>query len=75
MSKTFQDDNGSNSQMRVMSFLAFLAAIYFGHVTLKLPLESMLHGITIVGMFLSAAFGGKLWQKYFEVRAKNGEPK
>jgi hypothetical protein len=65
----FQEDNGNNSSIRLMSFVALLAAIVFGFLTIKLASEAKqdgVNGIYITFGFLIAAFAPKVVQKFAE---------
>ena len=59
-----QEDNGSFSAMRLMSFIALLAAILFG--LLSLILNTGENGIYITYGFLFSAFIPKAIQKFAE---------
>jgi hypothetical protein len=59
----FQEDNGKYSTMRAMSFIALIAAIVFGVITL---LDNDSEGKYITTAFLVAAFAPKAVQKFAE---------
>lgn len=60
-----QEDNGHYSTIRLMSFVALIAAIVFGGYTLTHK-EAETAGINITFSFLAAAFGPKVVQKFAE---------
>jgi len=61
-------ESGSVSMMRVLSLITTLAAIAIALWGLYLGRD--LSGLSILtGVFLSAAFGGKVWQKSLEVKS------
>ena len=65
----FQEDNGSYSSMRLMSFLSLLAAMMFGLLTLLLSSQGKSdggNGIYITFGFLIGAFAPKAIQKFAE---------
>ncbi len=64
----FQDDNGNNSMMRLMSFFMMLATIGSGLVTLLASSADKTAGIYITGLFAIAAFCPKAMQKFMEVK-------
>lgn len=59
----FQEDNGKYSTMRVMSFIALIAAIVFGTMTM---IDKDSDGEYITTAFLVAAFAPKAAQKFAE---------
>ena len=65
----FQEDNGSYSAMRLMCFVALLAAILFGVLTITLTANGKSdggNGIYITYGFLISAFAPKAIQKFAE---------
>ena len=63
----FQEDNGNQSSMRLMSFVALIAAIIFGLLTvLGAGGGASGNGIYITSGFLLAAFAPKAVQKFAE---------
>uniref|UniRef100_Q3APM9 Uncharacterized protein n=1 Tax=Chlorobium chlorochromatii (strain CaD3) TaxID=340177 RepID=Q3APM9_CHLCH len=63
----FEEDNGSLSSMRLMSFVALIAAILFGALTLTFDTsENNGTGLYITLMFLVSAFAPKAVQKFAE---------
>ena len=62
-----QEDNGNNSSMRLMSFIALITAIVFGLVTLFNENAKEV-GINLTFSFLVAAFTPKAVQKFAENR-------
>lgn len=59
----FQEDNGKYSTMRAMSFIALIAAIVFGAMTI---MDKDSEGGYITTAFLVAAFAPKAVQKFAE---------
>jgi len=67
----FQEDNGNLSSMRLMSFVALLASICFGLLTVLLDSNDVnASGIYITFGFLIAAFAPKALQKFAETKIK-----
>lgn len=64
-SSFFQEDNGNYSSMRLMCFIALLAAIIFGFLTIQLKSENDT-GVYITFGFLISAFAPKAVQKFAE---------
>ncbi len=64
----FEDDRGNNSSIRLMSFVALLASIIFGLLTILFEREGITPagGIYITFGFLLAAFAPKTVQKFAE---------
>ena len=65
----FQEDNGSYSSMRLMCFVALLAAIMFGGITIWIASHGQQdggNGLIITFGFLVAAFAPKAIQKFAE---------
>lgn len=67
----FQEDNGNNSSMRLMSMVALIAAIIFGSLTILLGYRDAnnaanTNGIYITFGFLISAFAPKAVQKFAE---------
>ena len=62
------DDNGHPSSMRLMSFVALLAAIVFGLIVLLHEGANDLNGLYLTIAFLLAAFAPKALQKFAEAR-------
>jgi len=60
----FDEDNGNRSAMRLMSFVALMASIMFGGLTLQGGGGS--EGLYITFGFLTAAFAPKAVQKFAE---------
>lgn len=65
MPGTFQDFNGKYSSVRLASFTALIAAIFFGLLTMTVK-ESKSAGIYLTVSCLTAAFGTKTIQKFTE---------
>ena len=63
-----EEDNGNKSSVRLLSFIALVAAILFGVLTILTPNGS--EGIYITFGFLLAAFAPKALQKYVETKVK-----
>lgn len=63
LAEFFQEDNGKYSTMRVMSFIALIAAIVFGVMTMT---NKDSEGKYITTVFLVAAFAPKAVQKFAE---------
>ena len=63
MSTFFQEDNGNQSSMRLMSFLSLLASMVFGGLTIYTQYAD---GIIITFGFLVGAFAPKAVQKFAE---------
>jgi hypothetical protein len=63
LAETFQEDNGKYSTMRAMSFIALIAAIVFGAMTMT---SKDSEGKYITTAFLVAAFAPKAVQKFAE---------
>jgi hypothetical protein len=59
-----QEDNGNNSSMRLMSFLALTAAAGFGYLAILKPDNQ--NAIYVFFGFLIAAFAPKAIQKFAE---------
>ena len=69
VSRFFQEENGKPSSMRLMSFVALLAAIAFGALTLLVvDGDTAGEGVFISFGFLIAAFAPKALQKFAESR-------
>ncbi len=63
LAEIFQEDNGKYSTIRAMSFIALIAAIVFGAMTM---LNKEADGKYITTTFLVAAFAPKAVQKFAE---------
>lgn len=63
LAEFFQEDSGKYSTMRVMSFIALIAAIVFGAMTM---VNKDSEGKYITTAFLVAAFAPKAVQKFAE---------
>ncbi len=63
LAELFQENNGKYSTMRAMSFIALIAAIVFGAVTITSDDND---GQFITGTFLVAAFAPKAVQRFAE---------
>ncbi len=63
LAEVFQEDNGKYSTMRAMSFIALIAAIVFGTITIT---SNDSEGKYITTTFLVAAFAPKAVQKFAE---------
>lgn len=63
LAEFFQEDNGKYSTMRAMSFIALIAAIVFGAMTM---LNKDSEGRYITTTFLVAAFAPKAVQRFAE---------
>lgn len=72
-----EDDQGNSSAMRLMSFIALIAAIAFGLVTILHPAaKDGVNGLYITMSFLLAAFAPKALQKFAETKVPSrGNPK
>ena len=66
----FEEDNGNVSSIRLMSFIALIAAIIFGFLTILLKDGNATNGIYITFGFLLAAFAPKALQKFAETKVK-----
>ncbi|ELS05161.1 hypothetical protein Xen7305DRAFT_00049030 [Xenococcus sp. PCC 7305] len=68
----FCENNGNRSSMRLMSFIALIAAIVFGAVTIMNSgnTNSNTDGIYITFGFLLSAFAPKAVQKFAEEKIK-----
>ncbi|NEO86160.1 MAG: hypothetical protein F6J87_18170 [Spirulina sp. SIO3F2] len=64
----FEEDNGTKSSMRLMSFVALIASIVFGALTITNSggKDSQSTGIYITFGFLLSAFAPKAVQKFAE---------
>ncbi|NQV14284.1 hypothetical protein HQ531_02415 [bacterium] len=60
------DDQGKRSMMRLMSFMALIAGIWFAWMTLTDDNITTNEGVYITTTFLLAAFAPKALQKYVE---------
>ncbi len=58
--------------MRLMCFIALIASIVFGLFSVIMP-GAEEPGIALTGMFLTAAFGGKVTQKLAESKITNNK--
>lgn len=65
-----EEDNGKRSSMRLMSFIALLAAIVFGLLTVLHEQSNEVNGIYITFGFLLAAFAPKALQKFSETKVR-----
>ncbi|MEG4533670.1 hypothetical protein [Microcoleus sp. D2_18a_D3] len=63
LAEFFQENNGNYSAMRAMSFIALIAAIGFGVITIN---SKNADGKYITTSFLVAAFAPKAVQKFAE---------
>ncbi|MEG3837261.1 MULTISPECIES: hypothetical protein [unclassified Microcoleus] len=63
LAELFQEDNGKYSTMRAMSFIALIAAIVFGAITIT---SKDSEGKYITTAFLVAAFAPKAVQRFAE---------
>ncbi|HSF74233.1 MAG TPA: hypothetical protein VLA84_10590 [Microcoleus sp.] len=63
LAEFLQEDNGNYSAMRAMSFIALIAAIVFGGITIT---SNNAEGKYITTSFLVAAFAPKAVQKFAE---------
>lgn len=63
LAELFQEDNGKYSTMRAMSFIALIAAIVFGAITIT---SNDSEGKYITTAFLVAAFAPKAVQRFAE---------
>jgi len=61
-----QDNNGNNSAIRLMCFMALITAIAFGSYTLVNSKDVGPVGTNLTFAFLAAAFGGKVAHKFAE---------
>lgn len=60
------DDRGKRSMMRLMSFIALIASIWFAWMTLTDSITTSNEGVYITTTFLLAAFAPKALQKFIE---------
>lgn len=60
------DDQGKRSMMRLMSFIALIASIWFAWMTLTDSNTTSNEGVYITTAFLLAAFAPKALQKFIE---------
>ena len=60
------DDRGKRSMMRLMSFIALIASIWFAWMTLIDSNSMSNEGVYITTAFLLAAFAPKALQKFIE---------
>ena len=60
------DDKGKRSMMRIMSFIALIASIWFAWMTLTDSNITSNEGVYITTAFLLAAFAPKALQKFIE---------
>ena len=68
---TFTDDEGNVSSMRILCVWAFGVAAGISTISIMLPLFDKpidQNAVWLTGLFLSAAFGGKVGQKFAEVK-------
>jgi hypothetical protein len=65
-SSFLQDNNGNNSAIRLMCFMALITAIGFGSYTLVNSKDVGPVGTNLTFAFLAAAFGGKVAHKFAE---------
>jgi uncharacterized membrane protein YiaA len=63
LAEVFQEDNGKYSTMRAMSFIALIAAIVFGAMTMT---SNDSEGKYITTAFLVSAFAPKAVQRFAE---------
>jgi hypothetical protein len=61
-----QDDNGNNSSMRLMCFIALITSICFGFYTLVNSNQVGQVGTNLTFAFLASSFGGKVAHKFAE---------
>ena len=61
-----QDDNGNNSSMRLMCFIALITSIFFGFYTLVNSNQVGQVGTNLTFAFLASSFGGKVAHKFAE---------
>lgn len=59
---------GQQSSIRVMSFIALLASIAFGLITLLHPEANDANGLYLTSFFLIGAFAPKALQKFAEAK-------
>jgi len=60
------DDKGKRSMMRLMSFIALLASVWFAWISLTDDVTKSNEGFYITTAFLLAAFAPKALQKFIE---------
>jgi len=60
------DDQGKRSMMRLMSFLALIASIWFGWMAMTDLNTTSNEGVYITTVFLLVAFAPKTLQKFIE---------
>ena len=60
------DDQGKRSMMRLMSFIAVIASIWFAWMTITDSNTTSNEGVYITTAFLLAAFAPKALQKFIE---------
>jgi hypothetical protein len=66
MRKTFTDDTGNPSLMRVMCFLAFIQSVVLSYCALYSKNGISYETGSIILIFMAAAFGGKHFSKIVE---------
>ena len=67
-SRFFEEDNGNLSSMRLMSFIALVASIIFGALTVLTENGDAVNGIYITFGFLLAAFAPKALHKFAKTK-------
>ncbi len=73
--RLFEDNEGNPSSMRMMSFIALLASIGFGFITIFHKSANIENGLYITIVFLLAAFAPKAVQKFAEARFPHRDSK
>lgn len=68
MAGFLQEDNGSNSSIRLMSFMMAIACIVSGFITILSVAPDKTAGLYITGLFAVAAFCPKAIQKFMETK-------
>jgi hypothetical protein len=62
----FQEDNGSRSMVRLITFIGFMAAIGFGVRASLKPVDQAGSDLQLTVIFLTASITGKVGQKFAE---------
>lgn len=73
--KGFLDEApGQQSSIRVMSFIALIASIAFGLITLLHQKANSENGLYLTSFFLIGAFAPKALQKFAETKLPSAKP-
>ena len=73
LSEFFKDDKGQLSNIRLMSFIALIVAIWL--TWYAITTDTQKESFTIIATWLTAAFTPKTIQKFFELRTGFSLPK